>query len=415
MIKNNKILLLNYSELKGGAALACNRLHQGLLKKKIQSFLLVNEKITNSSSVLGPTNQKEIFIIFLKKIFIKLVNFILKKNIGYFFSISLFKSNILKKISELNPEIVNLFWVNNEMLSIEQIKKINKPLVWTFVDMWPFLGTEHYSLNSIYFKKNFKVSKKNFFYYLNKWTWERKKKNFDFSFEIVVISKWLASQVKRSIIFRNKKVNIIYPGLDFKNFKRVNKESSRKFFNFSEKYKYILFLSSNGTGDTRKGFQILLKSLEYLKIDNIVLIIVGKLEESDLRNLKLPYKNFNKIPYDNHLNLIKLYTACDLLVAPSILEAFGQVALEAASCNTPTVAFRNTGVEDIIKHKKTGYLSNFLDEKDFAKGIDWCLKDKNSLDKNIRSYVKNKFDIKISVRKYLELYKNLDDKRVYKT
>ena len=415
MIKNNKILLLNYSELKGGAALACNRLHQGLLKKKIQSFLLVNEKITNSSNVLGPKNQKEIFIIFLKKIFIKLVNFILKKNIGYFFSISLFKSNILKKISELNPKIVNLFWVNNEMLSIEQIKKINKPLVWTFVDMWPFLGTEHYSLNSIYFKKNFKVSKKNFFYFLNKWTWERKKKNFDFSFEIVVISKWLASLVKRSIIFRNKKVNIIYPGLDFKNFKKVNKESSRKFFNFSEKYKYILFLSSNGTGDTRKGFQILLKSLEYLKIDNIVLIIVGKLEESDSRNLKFPYKNFNKIPYDNHLNLIKLYTACDLLVVPSVLEAFGQVALEAASCNTPVVAFRNTGVEDIIKHKKTGYLANFLDEKDFAKGIDWCLKDKNSLDKNIRSYVKNKFDIKISVRKYLELYKNLDDKRIYKT
>jgi glycosyltransferase involved in cell wall biosynthesis len=281
--------------------------------------------------------------------------------------------------------------------------------------MWPFLGTEHYSLNPIYFKKKIKVNNKNFFYYLNKWTWERKRKNFNFNFEIVVISKWLATLVKRSIIFRNKKVHIIYPGLDFNNFKIINKESSRKFFNFSEKYKYILFLSSNGTGDTRKGFQILLKSLEYLKTDNIFLIIVGKLEDLDSRNCKLPYKNFNKIPYDNHSNLIKLYSACDLLVAPSILEAFGQVALEAASCNTPSVAFKNTGVEDIVKHKKTGYLANFLDEKDFAKGIDWCLSDKNSLDKNIRTYVKNKFDIKISVKKYLELYKNLHDKRTYKT
>jgi glycosyltransferase involved in cell wall biosynthesis len=297
LITNKKILLLNYSELKGGAALACNRLHQGLLKKKIQSLLLVNEKITNSPNVLGPINQKEIFFIYLKKIFIKLINFILKKNIGYFFSMSLFKSNILKKISKLNPEIVNLFWVNNEMLSIEQIKNINKPLVWTFVDMWPFLGTEHYSLNSIYFKKNFKVNNKNFFYYLNKWTWERKRKNFNFNFEIVVISKWLANLVKRSIIFRNKKVHIIYPGLDFKNFKIENKESSRNFFNFSEKYKYILFLSSNGTGDTRKGFQILLKSLEYLKTENIFLIIVGKLEDLDSKNCKLPYKNFNKINY----------------------------------------------------------------------------------------------------------------------
>jgi glycosyltransferase involved in cell wall biosynthesis len=410
-----KILNINYSEIEGGAALHCNRLHQGFLKKKIQSYLLVNKKISNNSNVLGPKNQKDLFFIFLKKIFIKLINFILKKNIGFFFSVSFFKSNILEKINNLNPKIVNLFWVNNEMLSIEQIKMINKPLVWTFVDMWPFLGTEHYSLNPVYFRKNYKVHNKNFFYYLNKWVWERKKKNFNFDFEIVAISKWLAKFVKKSIIFKKKKVHIIYPGLDFKNFKKINKKYARKFFNLSEKSKYILFISSNGTGDVRKGFQILLKSLNYLKTNNVVLIIVGKLEYLDSKNCKFPYINFNKIPYDNQLNLIRLYSACDLLVAPSTLEAFGQVALEAASCNTPAVAFKNTGLADIIKHKVTGYLANFLDEKDFAKGIDWCLNDKNSLDKNIRTYVKNKFDIKITVKKYLQLYKSLYDQRICKT
>jgi glycosyltransferase involved in cell wall biosynthesis len=406
-----KILNINYSDIKGGAAIACSRLHQGFIKKKIQSFLLVNEKITNIKNVLGPISKKEIFFIFLKKIFVKLINFTLKNNSGYFFSISFFKSNILEKINQLNPKIVNLFWVNNEMLSIEQIKQIKKPIVWTFVDMWPFLGTEHYSLNQIYFKKKIKIKSKNFFYYLNRWTWERKKKNFNFNFEIVVISNWLAKLVKRSIIFRNKKVHIIYPGLDFKKFKITNKKKAKKFFKFSEKYKYILFLSSNGTGDTRKGFQILLKSLKYLKTDNIFLIIVGKIDDLDSNNCKLPYKNFNKIPYNNNFNLIKLYSACDLLVAPSILEAFGQVALEAASCNIPTVAFKNTGVADIIEHKKTGYLANFLNKKDFAKGIDWCLNKKNSLNRNIRAHVKNKFDIKISVKKYLQLYKSLYDER----
>ena len=53
MIKNKKILLLNYSELNGGAALACNRLHQGLLKKKIQSLLLVNEKINKGYNFIA--------------------------------------------------------------------------------------------------------------------------------------------------------------------------------------------------------------------------------------------------------------------------------------------------------------------------------------------------------------------------
>ena len=37
---------------------------------------------------------------------------------------------------------------------------------------------------------------------------------------------------------------------------------------------------------------------------------------------------------------------------PSRIEAFGQVALEAGSCSLPTISFRNTGVEDIVDHKK---------------------------------------------------------------
>ena len=407
-----KILSVNYSEIKGGAAILCNRLHKGFINRGIKSFLLVSEKSSNSNFVFGPENRKEIFLIFFKKIFVLFVNFILKKNVNSFFSLSVFKSSIIEKINRLKPDIVNLFWVNNEMISIKQFKQIKRPLVWTFVDMWPFLGIEHYSLSRIYFKKNFRLDNKNFVDYLNQWIWKKKKKYFNFDFEIVVVSKWLAKLVKKSIIFRHRKVHLIHPGIDFKNFKIIKKKAAKEFFNFTDEYKYLLFISSNGTGDIRKGFQILLKSLNSLKMKNIFLIIVGKLEKFDSQNLKFPYKNIEKIPYDNQVNLIKLYSACDLLVVPSILEAFGQVALEAASCNIPAVGFKNTGVEDIIKHKKTGYLANYLNEKDFAKGIDWCLSDKNALNKNIRSYVRTKFDIKNSVRKYTILYKNLYDKRV---
>ena len=31
------------------------------------------------------------------------------------------------------------------MLSISDIEKINKPIVWTLHDMWPFCGAEHLS------------------------------------------------------------------------------------------------------------------------------------------------------------------------------------------------------------------------------------------------------------------------------
>ena len=33
-------------------------------------------------------------------------------------------------------------------MSIREIGKIQKPLIWTFVDMWPVCGAEHYSSNN---------------------------------------------------------------------------------------------------------------------------------------------------------------------------------------------------------------------------------------------------------------------------
>ena len=52
---------------------------------------------------------------------------------------------------------------------------------------------------------------------------------------------------------------------------------------------------------------------------------------------------------------------------PSRIEAFGQVALEAGSCSLPTISFRNTGVEDIVDHKKNGYLAKISKYKRFSK------------------------------------------------
>ena len=61
----------------------------------------------------------------------------------YSHSLNIFNSNILAKINNINPDIVNLHWINNELISIKQISKIKQPIVWTF-DIWPMCGGEHY-------------------------------------------------------------------------------------------------------------------------------------------------------------------------------------------------------------------------------------------------------------------------------
>jgi len=402
-----KILHVSYSDIKGGAAIASNRLHNGFLKKKFDSWLLVNEKISNGKKIIGLNSFCDLFINLIKKLFIKIVNSILRHKIGEFYSLNYFRSNILKRINLIKPDIVNLHWINNEMISIEEIAEIRQPFLWTIVDMWPFSGVEHYNQNCNYLKKN----KLSFSAVANRYTLKRKKIFSRCNFEVVSVSNWLTKEAKKSFFFKNKTIHTIPPGLDFNIWKPINKIKARSDLNLNKKKKYILFSSANGTGDFRKGFDIFLKTIDLLKVDKnlLHLIVIGKLDHKNLISNKIKCTEVKKNFFSKSSELVKLYSACDLLVAPSIYETFGQVVLEAASCNLPVVAFNNTGIVDIIRHKKTGYLAKFIDIEDFARGIDWCLNNfKNQrINSKIRSYVRKRFDIDSIVEKYESVYSKI--------
>ena len=55
-----KILHVNYYDIKGGAAIGVNRLHRALLKNGVNSKILVCEKTSNDSTIIGPNNTFEI-------------------------------------------------------------------------------------------------------------------------------------------------------------------------------------------------------------------------------------------------------------------------------------------------------------------------------------------------------------------
>ena len=54
-----KILHVNYSEIKGGAAIGVNRLHKALKKQGVNSEMLVVEKSTNDPEIHGPKSSFE--------------------------------------------------------------------------------------------------------------------------------------------------------------------------------------------------------------------------------------------------------------------------------------------------------------------------------------------------------------------
>jgi glycosyltransferase involved in cell wall biosynthesis len=91
---------------------------------------------------------------------------------------------------------------------------------------------------------------------------------------------------------------------------------------------------------------------------DVVLILVGAEED-------VPFTRVQDIcgPYRDQLRRVsfttnpeRYMTAADIFCLPSYREGFGQVIIEAAACNVPTVASRIYGITDAVEDGKTGLL-----------------------------------------------------------
>ena len=402
-----KILHIN-GTFEGGAANYVFKLHKDLLKKKIESYLYIPKKIPQKK-ILYPNNRLSNFNFYIKNLLVrKYFKYLLKNketnSIAFFFS-----NDIQKKINKLNPDLINLHWTGNEVISIKQISRIKKPIVWTLHDMWLFGGSRHYILPGEFlknYKKNFEPIKKGFFD-LNYYSWKNKIKNLNFDIKLVCSSQWLVNCAKKSAITKNKSIIEISPGLDLHRWKNYPKKLARKILKIKNNEKVILFISAK-VFEERKGFFALYESLKKIKKEKYTIIVIGKRDNYNFDNTthhKFIFYDYLK----DHKKKLLYYSSADLLAATSIVEAFGQVICEAAACKTPSIVINETGCASIIQHKKNGYIA--ANYKQIDKGISWIfsrtIKQKNTIDQNSRDIVVKKYEQSIITKKYINLYKSL--------
>ena len=404
-----KSLHVNYFDKKGGAAIACKRLVESINLNGDHAQVLTNEKFLKNNNPnnkfredLATINHK------LKKyIAIKIKNILKSENI-YRDSINYFNSNLHKYINNSAMDIFNLHWICDEMISIEEINKIKKPIVWTIVDMWPFIGSEHYS-NSDYFLKN----GKNKTSFINSWTLNRKIKSFNENMHVVCISNWLKKKALNSLVFEKNPINYIPCTIDTQKWKKVDKEICREILGLQKNKKYILFSSFSGINDQRKGFDLLFEAIKISKLPNkdFSLIIIGNSDgiEKYTNQIQFEHITFNHNFEGDSFPLKFIYSACDIAVIPSRLEAFGQVALEAGACELPSIGFSNTGLEDIIDHNENGFLAEYLSAESLGYYLNKYLNENigNNFSINIRKKIEQNFSYKIISNKYKILYENV--------
>ena len=404
------VIHINTFDNKGGAGRAAYRIHSSLQHIGISSEMLVAKKNNHDSKI------QEFSIPFAKKKMwlVRKILSIQKTSNHSYRSCNLFYSGIYKNINKSNADIIHLHWIGNELISISEIKKINKRIIWTLHDMWAFSGAEHYDdINNqwryrfIYSKEN---EQNNGNIDIDAWTWKRKYKHWrDVNFNFVTPSRWLAKCLNESSLFYGKKATVIPNCLDINVFKQTDtyeKEKNDLVF----RKKIVLFGADRGKENELKGFNLLKKSLEYITHNNLLkniecVIFGGKKNDTSEIIEGVNVKDVGIINDDK--KLASLYSSADVLIVPSLLEAFGQTASEAHACGTPVVAFNNSGLADIVEHKKTGYLAESFSYKDLATGIVWVLSDEErliELGKKARKKAELTYNYETVGRQYKELY-----------
>ena len=417
-------LLVSYADTQGGAARAAYRLLIGLQNEDIDARMLVARKWSSDPTVSdlwlyrSPTRRKMLARLEY------LPRYPYRNAPPGSWSNNLLPTLRGQEFARRSCNLVNLHWVGEGFVPIRTVAKINKPLVWTLHDMWPFTGGCHYSGTCTRYTASCGACPQlasTHPHDLSHHIWQTKHTHWhQLDFTVVSPSRWLAACARQSSLFAHKRIEVIPYGIDAETYHPLSKQQARAQLGLPADAHLILFGAIASTSDPRKGYQLLLPALHHLAheraqartqehaLPDLHLVVVGANEATGTALPPIP-THYAGYVRDEH-KLAALYAAADLFVAPSLEDNLPNAVMEALACGTPTVAFAIGGMPDMIEHQRNGYLATPFAVEDLAQGMAWVLADaprQHTLAQRARSKVMEEFTLHRSAQRYAALYAEL--------
>ena len=307
--------------------------------------------------------------------------------------------------------MVNLHWVTDGFMSVEEIGKITKPVVWSLYDMWPFCGTEHYGVDSPNARWRNGYSSDNrhsdeFGVDIDRWTWTRKRNSWK-PMNMVPASSWLEDSIHSSALMGTWPITRIPHVVDTHRFAPMDKAQARQRAGLPQQVPLILFLASAGISDERKGFDLLDRALARVRSDHpdACVVIAGPKSQEYESPSGVPIIWQGSVEGDEALRT--LYNAADLLVVPSREDNMPLTAMEAQSCGIPVVAFNIGGLPDIVVHDEAGFLVSPGDTQALGSAISRLLGDpslREVFSDTAVHHARDTWSPEVVAAKYLDLY-----------
>lgn len=406
------VLMINTHDAEGGAARGTYRLHQGLLAKGINSVLFVGKKMSDDPTVVTPAGTAKSLWLRVSPRVEGLPLAFYSKRSGELSSHWL-PSAVGSELQSVEADIVHVNSIVG-LLPVSAFSSFHAPIVWTLHDMWPLTGICHYDQGCGRFEAEcgfcplLGSGKKRDL----SWYGLRAKRAALANTPVTVVatSSWLADCARRSSLFQGHRIETIHNGLNTEEFRPIPKEAARNILALPEDKFLLLFGADYSSRRKGSGYVTAVsRRLAETGWGNQAEIVAFGPKIPDLcqpDGLRVRQLGYLHDP----VSLALLYSAADLMLVPSLQEAFGQTASEALSCGTPVVAFRVGGLVDIIDHEKNGYLATPESIDDLAAGIRWVLENPTRLaylSRNARQTAIAKFTVEKQAGRYVALYEQL--------
>ena len=210
------------------------------------------------------------------------------------------------------------------------------------------------------------------------------------------VSGWMTDEGEKTV-FKGKKTEVIYNGIDTEFFVPTPSDFRKK-HKLEDKFLILALANKWFRPINKKTFDYVCENLP----DDSVIVMLG-CTESQRQGLPA-----NVLPLDfikDRDELRKVYSACDVFANCTREESFSLVNVEAQSCGTPVVTYRNTGAQETVDNKCSFSIENG-NEKEFFEAI-MKIKElgKKELSNDCVKWVKENFDRDENYMKYIELYK----------
>jgi glycosyltransferase involved in cell wall biosynthesis len=416
-IEHKKILHINSFD-QGGAANAALRLHSGLVAEQIQSTMVVRKRTRDISGLFTFPQTKK------KNVWHKegLLRFFhgskrsdpltefkagLPQHIQYF-SYPFSNIDITESKFYQEADIIHLHWVAEFLDYSSFFKKNTKPVVWTLHDMEPFQGGLHYrdtanGINSsgyvqqaiipsfvqtvieknILIKKDALINVKDI--------------------QVVAPSRWLMEESQKSELLGRFHHRTIPYGLDTRVFRPRDRTFSRDLLGIQKDVVCLLFVS-DAVHTIRKGFIFLQEALKRLKIDNLLLLAIGKNDKGTIvtGNVKLLGR------VDDERLMSAVYSAADAFIIPSIEDNLPNTVLESICCGTPVIGFPVGGIVDVIVNDFNGYVAQEVSVISLANTIEKFLDNLKRFNSDeIAKKASTDFDQSIQAKAYIKIYEKI--------